>query len=57
MNTGQIYVCVLKRTSSFGVRLLKPLDEAPKGLAPFQTLDHLLIIETDFLLLLPICCH
>ncbi len=29
--------------------MLKPLDEAPKkGLAPFQTLDHSLIIETDF---------
>lgn len=48
VNTGQIYVCVFKSSSSAGVCLLKPLDEAPKCLAPFQTADHSLIIETDF---------
>lgn len=27
---------------------LKPLDEAPERLAPFQTPDRTLIIDTDF---------
>lgn len=48
MNAGQIYVCALKRANSSGVCLLKPLDKASKCLAPFQMLDHSLIIETEF---------
>lgn len=47
MNTGQIYVCV-QDGKQFGVCLLKPLEEAPKCLAPSQILDDLLIIERDF---------
>lgn len=39
---------VFKRASSSRACLLKPLDKAPKCLAPFQMPVCLLIIETDF---------
>lgn len=39
---------VFKRASSSRACLSKPLDKAPKYLAPFQMPVCLLIIETDF---------